>query len=455
MSLLARRRPAPTPPLRRLLVGVAALALAIAIVIGAGRVGVLPGARFGPNATGAPRAADERTLAERQIESALARLTTVPNDRVALTRLGQLYLQRARESGDPAFYPRAEAAFQRALAADDRDVAALTGLGALALARHQFREALVLGERALALAPHTAAVYGLVGDAQIELGRYPEAVATFQRMVDLRPDLDSYARVSYARELHGHVPGAIDAMRRAAEAGATGQEGTSWARVQLGHLHLNSGASGALDAAEAEYRRAETETPGYLHALAGLGRVAAARGDWARAIEHYERATATVPLPEYVGALGDVYAAAGQPDAAADAYALVRVQARLQAASGINTDLELALFAADHPEPGGDPWQVVAQARAALAERPNIYAHDALAWTLFRAGDYDAAWEESRAALRLGTRDPLLHFHAGAIAKARGDREGARRHFGEALAINPHFSLLHAPAARAALAELQ
>ncbi len=129
---------------------------------------------------------------------------------------------------------------------------------------------------------------------------------------------------------------------------------------------------------------------------------------------------------------------------------------QLLTANGVNSDLELALFAADHPEyaNGLTTDEVVAQARAARAVRPSIYGHDTLAWALYRAGDADAAWEEIQQALRLGTRDALLYYHAGMIANARGNTAAARAHLETALAINPHFSILHAAEARETLAAI-
>ncbi len=396
-------------------------------------------------------APDPRSPTERQLAALQVRLRDRPDDPPLLASLGQIYVQRARETGDPAYYPRAEEAFRRALARDGNNVDALAGLGSLALSRHQFREALDWGQQARARAPQVAYLYGVIGDAQTELGQYPEAIATFQRMVDLRPDLGSYARVSYARELHGDSAGAIEAMQRAVAAGSPGAEGTAWTRVQLATLYFNSGQ---LDAAATEYSHALFEVPGYLHAQAGLGRVAAARGDYATAIARYAEATAAIPVTQYVIELGDVYAAAGQPERAAEQYALVRVQERLLAANGVNNDLEFALFAADHPSAGLTPAVVVEQARAALVARPGIYGHDTLAWALYRAGAYDEAGRESAAALALGTQDALLSYHAAAIAQARGENAAAREAYTKALAINPNFSILHAPEARAALAAL-
>ena len=433
---------------RRLALGLIALLVVVGVVVGlqvrAAR------SRATASASNGAIASDPRPLAERQIETLQAKLRQNPNDMKSLGQLGQLYLQRARETGDPAYYTRAEMAFKGALSRDGNDLTATVGLGSLALSRHQFREALDWGEKARVLAPKTAAVYGVIADAQTELGMYPEAVATVQQMVNLRPDLASYSRVSYARELNGQTAGAIEAMQRAAEAGVPGTEGIAWTRVQLASLYFGTGQ---LDAADREFRHALAEVPNYLHALAGQGRVAAARGDYPTAIDFYKRATVAIPVTQYVIELGDIYAVTGQTQAATDQYALVQVQLKLLAANGSNDDLEFAFFAADHPQASGlSSAEIVAQARKALASRPTIYGHDVVAWALYRAGEYDEAARESEQALRLGTQDASLHFHAGMIAHARGDRAAAREHLEMALRLNPNFSILHAPEARAILA---
>ncbi len=150
---------------------------------------------------------------------------------LAATMLGQAYLQKARETGDPGYYSKAETLFQQTLASDGDDVEAIVGLGTLALARHEFAAALDWGEQARALAPYHAAAYGVIADAQVELGRYDESVETVQAMVDLRPDLSSYSRVSYLRELLGDREGALVAMEQAVTAGSGYVENVAWVRV--------------------------------------------------------------------------------------------------------------------------------------------------------------------------------------------------------------------------------
>jgi tetratricopeptide (TPR) repeat protein len=342
-----------------------------------------------------------------------------------------------RETADPALYAQAESAFQEALNQDPKQLQALIGQGMLALSRHDFQNALAWGEEARSLDAYSDEALGVIVDAQVELGRYPAAVESAQAMVDLRPGLASYSRVSYLRELHGDTPGAIAAMQEAVDAGERGSEARAWAQVQLGHLYFNSGDWGL--AAE-NYRQVLQSQPDYPYALAGLARVEAANGRYEEAIKQYEAIVGRLPLAEFVIVLGELYEATGQHEAAGQQYELVRAIQRLNAGAGMDVDLELALFDANH----GDAALALEKALATYERRPSIYAADVLAWALYKNGDYAQAECYIQEALRLGTRDALLHFHAGKIAEALGDRATAGQHFATAVSINPAFSVLEA-----------
>jgi tetratricopeptide (TPR) repeat protein len=437
------------------------LATSAGLLLLAGAQRLLPGAWSRPGApvtgpvAGAPAAsgpfAAVRSPEWSGTDAAVARLQErlqrQPEDASAYAQLASLYLQKARETGDPTYYGKAEATLGEVDRRAPDDPLGLILTGSLQLARHAFADALASGQRAVDLAPKSAAAYGVAGDAALELGRYDQAVEAFQAMIDLRPDLASYSRVAYARELYGDLPGAIDAMQRAVNAGAARAEGTNWARVQLGHLYF---LTGDLDGADRQYGLALQALPNYVHALAGQGRVAAARGDLRLAIERYTRAEELTPLPEFAIALGDLYRATGDLPAAARQDDLVRVITRLQQGNGMDVDLELAVFEADRADAQEAPslQTAVDLAQATYDRRPSVTAADALAWTLYRAGRAEEALPYAHEALRLGSQDPTFLFHAGAVALAAGEADEGRALLQTALAANPQFSVRYAPEAR-------
>jgi tetratricopeptide (TPR) repeat protein len=371
-----------------------------------------------------------------------------PRDAGQLALLADAYLQKVRETGDAGFYSRAAGVLERARRIDPRDSSVYTGLGTLALARHDFRAALRHGRRAHALAPAVVKPLGVLVDAQVELGRYDDAARTLQRMLDEKPSLSSYARVSYFRELHGDLRGAVSAMRLAVSAGGAAPENLAYVQSLLGGLELQRGRLGA---ARDAYRLALNRFPGYAPAEVGLARVDAAGGRLAPAINRLRGVVNRLPLPEYVIALGETELAAGRTAQARRDLGLVRAEQRLLAANRVNTDAELAVFEADH----GSPVRGAVLGRRAWRGAPSVRSADALGWALTAAGSPRAGFAWARRALRLGSRDPLFLFHAGMSARAAGARAEARRYLSRAVSLNRHFSPLHGPQAQRALRGLR
>lgn len=375
------------------------------------------------------------------------RVEEAPDDWQSLASLGIAYVQQARITVDPSYYPRAEAALERSLTLQPKgNAGALVGMATLNAARHDFETSLDWAERALEQSPGSADALGVVGDAQLELGRYDQAFDSYQRMVDTRPDLSSYARVSYARELLGDSRGAVAAMEAARNVAGTPAD-IAWTSFQLGELAFNDGR---IDDSAGEYRRGSQADETFVANLAGLAKVAWARGDHDEAIERYEQVVTRLPLPEYVIALGDACAAIGDIEVAAQRYEIVRLEQQLLTSNGVNTDLELALFDADH----GRPEAALRAARAEWERRHSLHVADALAWALYANGRPEEALRYAKHALSLGTRNASFLYHAAMIRLALGDRDEARALLAEAIDTNPYFSIQHAETAAETLDRL-
>lgn len=370
-----------------------------------------------------------------------------PGDVALHAALGDLYYQRGRETADSSWNERADEAYRAALALDPRDPQATLGLGTLALAKHDFAGGLRHGQAALALEPESVRPYAAIADAQIELGRYRDAARSLDRMVALKPNLASYSRISYYRELHGDLDGALDAMRLAVSAGGGSPENVAYVETLLGNLQFQRGAIGS---AERAYRAALARVPDNLPAQTGLATVEAARGDLDGAIARYERVVETSAVHEYHVLLLEAQRAAGRATDAKREIAAIRANQTKERRAGVNTDAELAIFEADH----GSAARAVELGRAAVREAPSVSAADAYGWALTRAGRSEQALRWAKAALRTGWRDPLVLYHAGMAAKAAGRPALARRWLARSLELNPRFSPFHAPRAKRALSGL-
>jgi tetratricopeptide (TPR) repeat protein len=369
-----------------------------------------------------------------------------PHNVKALDTLALAYLQRVRETGDPTYYPKARGILDEAVQRSPRDLVATAALGQLALSRHQFHKALAIGFRAAGISSTTAGVYGVIGDAEIELGRYRAAIRTFDHMAALKPDVASYSRVSYARELIGHVRAAERAMTLAASAAVGAREASAWTHVQLGLLYLgHSQPARALT----QMKEGLQLDPTYYVALDGMAQALASSGRLRAAVDFEQRAVDRVPLPAQVALLGDLYGAVGDTRAANREYALIGVIEKVLSANGVRNDLDIALFDADH---GIEPDKTLSLAEKGYAGRPSVYGDDVRGWALARDGKCAAALHWSNRSLRLGSKDALKFFHHGWIEACLGDRVAAAAWYRKALDLNPEFSILWAPVARAGAA---
>lgn len=418
--------------------------------LAAAAVAVLALARFATasssseDGTAPPRRA---TTPAEQVAALEARADARPRDPRVWRDVAAAYLARGAETADPAYYDLTDRALGRAasLAPDDPETTVLQG--SLALARHQFADALALGTAASEAAPDDPDALVVVVDASVELGRYDEADATLSRLLDLRPGVAALSRLSYLQQLSGRTPQAVLSMQAARDAAAASPGAAATVSAFLGDLRLSQGD---LDRADAAYRSALDRSPGLVQAELGRATVLELRGRRAEAVDALTRLTERFPLPAAVALLADLHRLDGRAEDADLDLEVARAAFGSVVSAGGVVDLERAVFEADR----GDPALAVSLATAAHDARQTVFTADALAWSLTRAGRAAEAVPYAEEALRLGTQDATLRFHAATTFAAAGLADRARAELQAAADTGGPVPPLHRAAAVALAAQL-
>ena len=366
-----------------------------------------------------------------------------------LSFLGGLYLQRARITGDLASFEQAGAALDQALTRAPDDAETLARKASFLYRTHDFKGALDLSTRILARDPQALAAKAVLGDAQVEVGLDADARATYEALSQAAPNTPSVdVRRSHLSFLQGDVATATQLARQAErEAMDSGEFGTGLAYYREARAQILFD-QGQYDAAARLYEQAVRDAPGYYATTALLAKTRAAQGRYAEAIRLYRSAIAQVPQPDYLAALGDLLAMTRHSREAELQYRTVEVTGTLAALNRQVYNRQLALFDADH---GRHVDDAVRLASGELTERKDGFGYDTEAWALLAAGRNRDARAASDRALSFGIPDARLHYHAGMIAKAQGERSRARSELRVALKLSPQFDPLQARRARAAL----
>ncbi len=385
---------------------------------------------------------------DKEVGDVLKTIEKMPDSPMGYTQLAAVYIKRARATGDFSLNSKAETAVEKALQIAPEDAAARKFQASLHLTFHRFAEALELGKKLQSEYPDDAFVYGVLTDSNVELGNYKEAVEAAQKMVDLKPNTSSYARVAHLRSLNGDTAGAVEMFKTAARTADPGdKEAQSWCLVQLGdELWKN----GKYAESEKVYDEALANFPDYYLALPGKGRARAAQNDFDAAIPILTNALNRVPNVETAILLGDIYTKQGNIEKAKQQYDLVEV---IEQKIGINNDQKrLALLWADQNIRLDDALTIT---KRESEMRKDIFTVDALAWTLYKKGQLADAKTAIDNALNPKANDARIFYHAGMIEKDLGNKTEAKKMLEAALKINPMFDLLQAENARKALAELK
>jgi tetratricopeptide (TPR) repeat protein len=369
----------------------------------------------------------------------LNRIRQNPHDIKSLLLLTALYIQEGRNTGNFNYYNNAALeCINTILKQDPVNFEALTFKSTILLSQHRFAQGLKIANQAQQLYPLNAYVYGLMIDGNVELGNYQAALDAADKMVSIRPDIRSYSRIAYLREIYGDIPGAMEAMQLAVEAGAPGDENTEWCRVQLGKLNEQTGR---LPMAKMQYTIAVNNRPGYPYALGGLARIAVAEKRYDEALALYQRANSVIPDHIFKEGMAEVYTLQGEQEKARQMSQeiLNYLQQGIlskgnDTTSGQNEDHEMA-----HAYMGiGALDKALQMAITEYNRRPaNIEVNETVAIVYYRLGDYAKALPYIETALKTHCSNPELLCRAGLIYAKAGQTEKAKLYLTNGLKNNP------------------
>ena len=348
--------------------------------------------------------ASEWTKTKEKTAELKAKLATKPQDVKTRLQLATIFITEQRITGEHHYYyPAIEKILNGVLSIDPKNFEANVFKASLRMSQHQFADAKKIAEEAKAINPDNAYVYGILVDANVELGNYEEAVAMSDKMQALKPSLESYSRASYLREIYGDYDGAIAAMKLAVQAGLPGSEPQSWSLNVLGDLYYNIGK---LDEAERTFQENLFIRPSYAPSMAGLAKVEMKKKNYTRALALLDSANAIMPQSSFEEQKADVYAAMGDTKKAMDKYAEVQKMLITDANSNHHSvSLELARsFIKTNQWDSAKKYAVME-----YTIRPkNIDVNNELAWIAYSQNDFAKAKEYLKTAMSTGSKNPEL-----------------------------------------------
>ena len=363
------------------------------------------------------------------------------------TQLAARFLQRGRKSGSYADFQRAETAARGALAKrTQNNGAAFSLLVSALLAQHRFEEAAEVARQLVAGNPDIPVYRAALGEVELELGNYDLAKLAFDSVALERRSLSIAPRLARWAELRGDTSAARVSLHRAAELahdeGGLNDADLAWFDLRVGDFELRNGD---LAAAESALLRGYSVAPKDYRVLAALARLHAVNHDWPNAIRYGESSIAMSLDPATLGLLSDSYTTLGDTAKAADYLHTMEIAVGLQPGAFHRA---WSIFLLDH---GRRINEVYANVRTEARTRHDLYGHDLLGWALYKLGRNNEARAELAMAMKIGTQDALIFYHAGMIERAAGDNVRAAELLQRALKVNPYFDIIHPASARATL----
>jgi len=374
----------------------------------------------------------ERSSAERAIAQAQKTIREKPAQNTGYNLLATALVRRARETSDASYYAQAGAAVEKSLQLAPNNFDTRKIEASILLGEHEFPAALDAAKALNNQIPDDVTVYGLLTEANAELGNYKDAETAAQWMLNLRPgNLPALINAAHLRELFGDMDGAYELLQLAYQSTApTEDEERAWLLTKMGHLRL---ASGNPDGAEKLLQQALTVFPNYPFAMGTLADVRIIQTRYEEAIILFRQRYQSSPRAENLYNLAQALRRAGHDSDARKAFAEFETKSLLESSSKDNSNRDLIFYYADY---ANQPAKALKVAEQEYGWRKDVYTLDAYAWALHVNGQDVEARKQIEISLEVGIRDAKLFRHAGEIALKLGDVAAAQRYLRQSAELN-------------------
>jgi tetratricopeptide (TPR) repeat protein len=388
------------------------------------------------------------TPAAKAVAAAEAAIQKQPSKAENYNSLALAFTRRARESADPDYYDKAAAAVAKSLELSPDNFEGLKLQAWILLGKHEFADALALATKLRERTGDDEMVYGLLTDAHVELGNYKEAEDAAQWMLNVgRSSIPSLTRAAYLRELLGDIEGALELMYQVFNRLNPGEtEERAWTLTQIAHLLI---VTGKVEPAGRVLEEALRLVPDYHYALAGLAKVRGAEGKHDESLKLLRRRYELARHPENLFDVGVALRKARKLTESRAVLAQFEREALAESEGSDNANRELVAYYADY---AGRADAALRIASREIGRRRDIMTLDAYAWALHKNGRSQEGLKHAEAALAVGTLDPRILYHAGAIAAAAGRHDLAKKYLERSLEVNSRSDV--AAAARSLLSRM-
>jgi tetratricopeptide (TPR) repeat protein len=381
---------------------------------------------------GAPPENTNLSPAENEISQARKVILGKPTEYTGYSLLATALLRSAHETFDDSIYAQAEAAVNKSLELAPNNFDSEKLRASILLAEHDYPAALEIAKDLNKRVPDDVMVYGLLTDANVELGNYKGAEDSAQWMLNLRPgNLPALTRAAHLRELFGDPEGALDLFDLAYQSTPPTDNGERASILtQMGHLHL---ASGNTETAEKFFGQALQSFRNYPPALGNLAQLRIAQKRYSEAVPLLQQRYQSEPRAKNLYDLAGALQLAGRSNEAQKAFTEFETKSLTDSRDKDNSNHELVFHYADHAH---QPAKALEVAQREFAWRHDVYTLDAYAWALHINGKDPEARKQIETALAIGIHDSRIFLHAGKIALSLRDFQAAEHYLKQAAEMN-------------------